>query len=242
MHDANSFLTLTYNSKNLPKDNSLDLKHFQDFCKRLRKRVGPFRYYHCGEYGDPAQGRRPHYHAIMFGLDFSSDRTLYQHTPRGDALYSSKMLNEVWGKGYCLIGAVTHESAAYVARYCMKKQGGDKSKAHYEHVNLDTGEVTQLKPEYATMSRRPGIGKPWLDKFRTDVYPQDFVVSEDGYQSRPPRFYDYVLDQVEPEQLKELKKERVKKGRKHRADNTYERLRVRETVKRSQLTQLHNTL
>lgn len=36
LHYENAFITLTYDEENLPLDNSLNLKHFQDFMKRLR--------------------------------------------------------------------------------------------------------------------------------------------------------------------------------------------------------------
>ena len=69
LHEHNCFITLTYNDENLPLNGSLDLKHFQDFMKRLRKKVSvPIRYFHCGEYGSRLQ--RPHYHLLLFGLDF----------------------------------------------------------------------------------------------------------------------------------------------------------------------------
>lgn len=36
LHNENAFITLTYDDEHLPLDNSLNLKHFQDFMKRLR--------------------------------------------------------------------------------------------------------------------------------------------------------------------------------------------------------------
>jgi len=67
-HENKSFITLTYNDKNAPKDHSLDPSHYKNFIKRLRKAIYPkkIRYYLVGEYGDHTQ--RPHYHAALFGL------------------------------------------------------------------------------------------------------------------------------------------------------------------------------
>ena len=66
LHKENCFITLTYNNNNLPKYKSLVKKELQDFFKRLRKKYGEgIRYYACGEYGP--KGKRPHYHAIIFG-------------------------------------------------------------------------------------------------------------------------------------------------------------------------------
>jgi hypothetical protein len=46
---------------------------------------------------------------------------------------------------------------------------------HYEVIDYDTGEVVDLKPEYTTMSRRPGIAGDWFDKYKDDVYPSDTI-------------------------------------------------------------------
>lgn len=244
MHVANSFLTLTYSDKHLPADLSLDLKHWQDFAKRLRqhycrlmKKAGlkppykPFRFYMCGEYGE-GKGERainPHYHALIFGQDFTEDRKHYKFTPRGDRLYTSELLDRIWGKGDVRIGAMSLESAHYVSRYAMTKQYGDRAAAHYEG----------RKPEFSTMSRRPGIGKPWLDKFESDVYPHDYVVGQDGKKTRPPRYFD---TQITDDQLEEVKAKRKTQALKHRANNTPERLCVRETVLKSRLNTLSRTL
>lgn len=38
LHKENSFITLTYDDEHLPEDGGLVKKHWQDFCKRLRKK------------------------------------------------------------------------------------------------------------------------------------------------------------------------------------------------------------
>ncbi len=206
---------------------SLVVSHWQDFAKRLRHRSGRFRFYHCGEYGETTA--RPHYHAAIFGLDFSADRELFK---RGNnPLWTSPLLEELWGHGFATIGKLTAETAQYVAGYIQKKLTGTKGRDFYETDQVDehTGEVFSLKPPYSTMSRRPGIGKTWLDKFHTDVYPSDHVISK-GIKSRPPAFYDYCLNLRDPSALAALKRKRAAEGRKHRDNNTPERLATRETV------------
>lgn len=87
--------------------------------KRLRKNTGcPIRYFVCGEYGDT--NGRPHYHAIIFGYDWP-DKRRHSSGSRGDALYTSKKLDEQWSHGACYIGNVSPDSCGYVARYVMKK-------------------------------------------------------------------------------------------------------------------------
>lgn len=221
LHAANSFITLTYDNEHLPDDGGLDVSHWQKFAKRLRQAIGPFRFFHCGEYGDAS--RRPHYHACMFGVDFSSDRILLREDGF-NSLYVSPLLTRTWGLGHCSVGALTYESAAYVARYVMKKATGPKADFEYLRVDSDTGECWAVKPPYITMSRRPGIASAWFDKFADDVYPEDVVVY-DGRRFRPPRFYDSRLPESE---LEGLKVKRRRKAALREEDLTPDRLKVRE--------------
>lgn len=221
MHDSNCFLTLTYSPAHLPLNGGLRVRDWQLFAKRLRKRVGKFRYMHCGEYGD--ENQRPHYHALLFGQDFSSDRVHWKGEG-ATKLYTSAILEDCWGLGFCTIGSFSFQTAAYVSRYILKKVTGANAPDHYQRVDADTGEVYQVKPEYVSMSRRPGLGSSWFDKFSSDVYPRDEVVLE-GKRYRPPRFYDSKL----PEKvLKDLKVARLTKARGHADDQTPDRLLTRE--------------
>jgi len=238
LHDQNCFVTLTYDDAHLPADSGLDKSHFQDFIRSLRKRTDvPIRYYHCGEYGD--RTRRPHYHACIFGFDFQ-DKVLFSEKG-GNRLFTSDFLSRVWTRGHSSVGEVTFESAAYVARYVMKKVFGTDSTEHYTRVDPATGEWFEVSPEYTTMSRRPGIGKPWLDKFKTDVYPSDFVVVR-GVKMRPPRYYDRLFSQEFPFELAALKLQREKNAAPFLSDRTPERLIVREQVQRARLSNLKRGL
>lgn len=211
-HEQNSFITLTYEDKYLPEGGSLSVRDWQLFAKRLRRRGAEFRYFMCGEYGD--QLSRPHYHACLFGFDFP-DRE--QITGGRHPLYSSKLLDSCWPYGFTAIGDVTFESAAYVARYCVKKITGEKADDHYNGI----------QPEFTTMSRRPGIGTPWLEDYLEDVYPSDEVVIRGGIKSRPPRFYDSTLEKWD-EQLHES----VKKARKLRPSSEQESLQRLSEIER----------
>ncbi len=239
LHEDNCFITLTYNNESLPEDGSLNKKHFQDFMKRLRKKFKnkKIRYYHCGEYGD--KNFRPHYHAIIFGLEFA-DQELFT-VINGEKLYISKTLKKLWPLGYHTIGNVTFESAAYVARYVMKKVNGKNAKNHYERVNPDTGEIYSLVPEYNTMSRRPGIAAGWFDKYKDDVYPSDNIhLREKTF--RPPKFYDKMYEHLMPDEMEKIKKQRMINMAKHADDNTADRLAVKEQVKKAQLNKLIRSL
>lgn len=235
MHDDNAFLTLTYDDAHLPKDLSLDKSHFRGFIKRLRARHnGRISYFHCGEYGE--ENGRPHYHAILFGIGFP-DKYLYSTNGRGDKIYCSSFLSSVWRYGNAMIGNVTFESAAYCARYCLKKVTGDAADEHYRRVTED-GEVVWLEPEYASMSLRPAIGKTWFQLYGDDVIGRDSIVVA-GREARVPRYYDKL--RVE-EELKPQKFNRKLKALEHKSDQTPERLAVREEVKLAATKQLKRSL
>lgn len=240
MHENNSFITLTFNPESLAarkNPHSLDVRDWQLFMKRLKKNAGgkKIRFFHCGEYGE--LNKRPHYHACLFGHDFS-DKELWKETKTGHKLYTSKELEKAWPYGFSTIGDVTFESAAYVARYIMKKITGDDAEHHYTKFDDLTGEILcDLKPEYTTMSRRNGIGQSWYEKYKDDVYPHDFVVIN-GMKMKPPKYYDSLLQTDRPFEFDEIKELREKDGEKHLDNNTPERLKVREVVKNAQISQL----
>lgn len=197
--ESNCFISLTYSDEFLPADGSLCLKHFQDFFKRLRFRFGSgIRFFHCGEYGE--QFGRPHYHACIFNFDFP-DRVLFSDA-RGVKLYTSAILDDLWGFGFCTIGDVTFESAAYVARYITKKITGSLAEAHY----------CGRKPEYTTMSRRPGIGKTWFQRFASDVFPSDQVVLR-GKVMKAPNYYSRLFELAYPSDFVRVKRKRNKQAK-----------------------------
>ncbi len=223
LHDQNSFVTLTYADEHLPPGGSLRKADFQKFMKRLRRRCSSdrIRFFHCGEYG--ARLARPHYHALLFGHAFP-DRVPWS-VRNEHPVWRSDSLEALWPFGQSEIGSVSFSSAAYVARYVTKKVTGRAAEAHYQSVDRSTGEVVDREPEYATMSRRPGIGHGWLERYFGDVYPSDEVVSR-GRAAKPPRYYDNVLSVRDPELWASIKRDRAKA--RSREDETPARLSVRE--------------
>lgn len=238
LHQANQYVTLTYSDEHLPSDGGLHYPHFQKFMRRLRKEFGRVRFYMCGEYGEKLG--RPHYHAILFGLHLP-DLEYFRHTESGDQLYTSDSLTEVWGKGHVSVGAVTFESAAYVARYVMKKVTGPRAEEHYRRVDADTGEVFQVSPEFTRMSLKPGIGADWLAKFRTDVYPHD-QVNIHGRWVRPPRFYDRQLESIDYQAFEAIQPGRYQRALSVARENTAARLQSRELVTRAKLSLKKRTI
>ena len=240
LHQNNCFITLTYDDAHLPSDQSLHYKDFQLFLKRLRKKYTgvQIRYYMAGEYGE--NFGRPHFHACLFGLDFH-DKKLWKRTSSGSLIHRSKELETLWPFGYSSIGDLNFESAAYVARYIMKKQTGKHSEKHYQYTSLETGEIVQMQPEFNKMSLKPGIGYEWYKKYRSDVYPHDYVVIR-GKKVKPPKFYDKKYKTDYPYEYDSLIYQREKTAKLHSADNTPERLLVKEQVQKAKLLKLKRTL
>lgn len=234
-----SFITLTYDPENLPQNGSLNKKHFQKFIKSLRKRTKQkIRYYHCGEYGDALA--RPHYHAILFGYDFPDKEPFFEK--KGQITYTSELLTKTWKKGHATIGTATIESAAYVARYCMKKINGDQAEHHYKRLNPATGELTDVIPEYATMSLKPAIGREWFEKYMDDIYPHGFAIGPNLKKMKPPKYYERLFKELDPEAAEQLRKARLSKAKEQSANSTPERLATRERVMEQKLDKLIRNL
>jgi len=233
LHEAslyadNSFITLTYDKKNLPQDNSLDKKAFPKFIRSLRqKNKGTkIRYYACGEYGD--NFGRPHYHAILFNY-FPNDVV-----PLTKDLYTSKEISDSWlNQGFISVGNVTFDSAAYVSSYVDKKIKGKDKVSHYILYDPQTGELAEpnsshleiqnyikrgfkwlKEPEFSLMSRGgrngKGIAYKWFDKYKNDAYPSDSL-HINGTKMKPPKYYDSQYEILYPEEMQKIKLKRAEK-------------------------------
>lgn len=203
--EQNCFVTLTYDDEHLPVDNSLEYRDVQLFLKKLRKRFAgndvspdgrrPIRFFCSGEYGSDTG--RAHYHVLMFNFDFAK-----KHKVTKD-LYESDDLNDLWNMGYASVGRVTPASAAYVSQYALKKVLGRDSEMAY--VDPWTGSIR--KKEFCVMSRRPGIGYWWYERYKSDFLPRDAVIYN-GRRVRVPRFYGEKFGEEYPELYEEVKEVR----------------------------------
>lgn len=231
-HDSTYFLTLTYDDEHLPLKSrycheyvddstgevlsvpvaTLSLDDVQRWKKRLAKAWSkrsdkPLRFYGCGEYGDTTM--RPHYHFLVFGLDLTDDELTYYKTSAAgkinSTLYNCDWITKTWGNGHVVIGKGTFESAGYIARYVLKKRG-----AIDKQFYLDNG----LLPPFINMSRRPGIGLPYLERV------SEVIVNDDGIDDihistanggKTIRISGYMLDKlsvVYPEIVTKVKDQR----------------------------------
>lgn len=206
-HDQNSFITLTYDDYHLPSDGKISKEALQKFFKRLRRDGTKIRYLACGEYGGLT--RRPHYHAIIFGKDW-----LEGAIPITDKLYTNQHLYDYWQQGHVSIAPVTMASICYVCGYVNKKRDDDDT------FNL--------------MSRRPGIGHTWLDKYGDDIARTGVVSIEGQSYQVPKRYLDW-----KPEELFGVKKDRAQYMAKNMRDVdsylTYKRQAAREKNLRANL-------
>lgn len=175
-----------------------------DARKEARKKAPKVRFFHCGEYGE--KNGRPHYHAILFGYDFSDK--VYLTTVGGHIYWHSPMLRKIWDYGHNVVAGVSFESCAYTARYITKKQTGEGTDEFY--TDPETGEV--YLREYCTQSRHPGIGATWYEKHgMSDVHNNDYIVPMDkpNLKMRPPRYYDKLLNDKNPELFEQIKEARA---------------------------------
>lgn len=246
LYPQNCFVTLTFreacplDGENIDPTVSLHKYHFQRFVKRLRRQMAlgllikkrkdkkgyvpkyqspKIRYLHCGEYGENLG--RPHHHAIFFNFD-PPDK-LYWKTKEGNRLYTSKLLEDLWSYGFVVIGDVSFESAAYVARYIEKKITGENAEGYYDG----------RKPEYSTMSRRPGLGNDWFKKYTDDIFPKDFVVIR-GKRSNVPKYYNKLYELTNPDEYGSIRTVRLNSA-KQNVDNNTARLLAGETIKKAQM-------
>lgn len=224
LYDHNAFITLTYDDEHLPEHNSLNYHDLKKFIKRVRKRLGHFRYYAVGEYGD--RTNRPHYHLCVFGHGFNTDKIIIRETPT--RLWTQTWLQLAWGLGNVSIGALTFETARYTASYVTKKL---RSKQTYVRVDTETGLLVPL--EQPKSLKTDNLGKRWLHKWMDQVIQHDYVIIN-GKRQKPPKAYDKWLKELSPSTVEDIKKERKRKAKQNklseqqrhaRAKNAHARLR-----------------
>lgn len=209
---------------------SLRYEDFQLFMKRLRRKIGPVRFFMCGEYGENFD--RPHFHALLFGYSFPDAKRVYSDA----GLSRSETLEKLWPHGFATVGEVTYASARYVASYCVKKVTGTAAEEHYRRVDPYTGEIVPIEPEFCHMSLKPGIGLRWLAKYWKEVYLSGHhAVMINGTKKRVPRYFDKKMDEIVPLLMDDVEFQRALHAQNYREDQTPERLEVRERVERARL-------
>lgn len=201
-HDPDDcwFVTLTYDNDHIVDlcrsekgFYSLNKRDLQLFMKRLRRSIEPakVRFYAVGEYG--GHTLRPHFHLILFNAPLAQWSMEQLHKSAIGYVYqSSELLNGLWPFGYNVCAPVTWESCAYTARYMLKKLKGKES---------DFYDSEGLERPFATMSRKPGIGKSYFDSME-NFAESTFICAPAGNgvkQFPPPAYFERQFEQIDPE-------------------------------------------
>lgn len=167
------FITLTYDEEHLPIHRKSGLAYVskrdcQNFLKRLRASIYPFkiRYFLVSEYGP--NNFRPHYHMILFDFPHELKNKL------------DEILESAWNNGFIRVDPVNSARIHYVTGYCLDNSLYPK--------NLDK--------VFMLCSRRPAIGHRFLysvgivdycSSNETDLLP----VEQNGniFKVKIPRYY-----------------------------------------------------
>ncbi len=224
------FITLTYDDEHLPfgqpvKDvqgnvlspalPTLSKDEFRAFNKRLRRyfeyhfNIHNIRFYVGAEYGD--KSARPHYHVIYFNLPIP-DLVKYKNNFNGDVLYTSKILEGIWGKGFVVIASMSWQSAAYVSRYVLKKRNGSLS---LEKLGIEN--------QFQLCSNKPGIGREFYERNKDRIYENDELFIPGRGSTPPPSYFDRLYDSDRTERMYVVKENRLRKAQfaeSHMLDNT----------------------
>lgn len=183
-HENSIFITLTYDDEHIKRScgnvmcgdpslcdyeicgPSLVKRDLQKFFKRVRRRLDSehrkIRYFACGEYGDI--NKRPHYHAIVFGLSLQ----------RAD----KDMVKDCWTDGLIHFGLAEADSIRYVSQYIDKKFNGDLAVAEYT--------AKCREPVFKISSL--GIGREFVESNAVQLRTNQFCTVK-GKRVSLPRYY-----------------------------------------------------
>lgn len=162
------FITLTYNDDHLPDKGSLKKKDLQNFFKRLRKNSQrKIKYFASGEYGDTTL--RPHYHAIIFGLDLNDKQLICDNWTYCD--WDNK---DIYNKSF---GLAEPDSITYVCKYVDKVESGD-----FEAIFKACG----IEPPFKISSQ--GIGLQYMVDNINNIINQGYLRYKNTKKSIP-RYY-----------------------------------------------------
>lgn len=219
-YECNQFITLTYDQEHIkwvtgvnretgeieqvttlvPEDLAKFMKDLRRYYEYHYNHKG-IRFYACGEYGSNTY--RAHFHLIVFNLPIF-DKTKFFINKTGEQIYQSETIQQIWGKGQITVGDVTWNSAAYVARYVMKKIKGKDAKDTYKKLGI--------VPEFVRMSRKPGIAWQYYEDNKDKIYETDEIILTNkegrGERVKPSKYYDRLYDLESPEAMKAIKQQR----------------------------------
>lgn len=204
--DSGCFITLTYNPAKCPKDYALRKKDLQDFLKRLRRHIeyhklGHIRaFFGVGEYGE--KYGRPHYHLIILGWS-PNDLQYHSESYSGETLYTSKTVEDCWGKGFAPVGVVKSEAAAYVARYGRKIFANSQGKCKQSPFMLASRNIPLSNGEYGALGAEWVVQNHKVLRFGYLNHP-----TKAGVKRRIPEYYFDLLERWYPDEYEVIKQKR----------------------------------
>jgi len=152
-HEHTLFITLTYAPEHQPtcidpnsqeELGTLRKADLITFLKAIQRSAStipsstnfpgkPGRYYACAEYGTKTE--RPHYHAILFGLEPTWHETI----------------EKTWKHGFVSTRTADRSSLRYTLKYCLKNES-----------DPDSPWLRGRQPTFALMSKQPPLGTSYL--------------------------------------------------------------------------------
>lgn len=211
-----SFITLTYDDEHiehLPSSNiqyydsntnswrdrkSLDFNDLRTFLMRYRNDINhqKLKYYACGEYGDNGEGKRPHFHIIMFGQGVNSktrqllkDNWRYCDEDRFNGINAGLAYAEA-------------DSMLYVTSYVRKKLVSKMAQTEYYDKGLlppDSRSSAGLGYQYY-LDNRERIIRDMCIRFSGKKYPiPKYFVDKDPFLKAKiqKNSYEYNMQQME---------------------------------------------
>lgn len=172
-------VTLSYDNNYL-ESKELVKSDYQKWLKKLRKSVYPIRlsYFIAGEYG--SKRLRPHYHAIIFGINRMHYTLLEWNGVEKDCFINNKLqtviLNgRLWEKGSVVVDDFNKAGAKYISGYVVKKMDKEKDKR-----------LKGMVPEFYRMSLRPAIGKEAVKKISDVLMDKNIGLGVDRFIKEGP--------------------------------------------------------
>lgn len=213
-HLYNCMITLTYDKYKYNKSGHFDGKHLEEmpvdptievskrhiqlFIKRLRKHFSgqKIKYICAAEYG--SKTHRAHYHLILFGVRFP-DLRYYKKSSRGNVIYNSSLLEELWSMGICTVDNinVSEASARYCTKYCAKSRSEDTFMLFSQGIGIDSLMKSFNGECYWVNGRRYPIPRSVWQRYIMRKYKEKYPRIDYRYVNRDYSFpdkYSYLKD------------------------------------------------
>lgn len=230
--DRNCFVTLSWRDEAMPSNPAEARYELRKFQARFRAEFGAGkRFFGCMELGE--RFSRPHAHFIVYGEDFKEACRPLGSSKSRNPLWTNPVLDRIWPFGFAWVGEFTSDSAAYVARYVVKKAG---QPAVVSLAHPVTGELadwpTVYRPFYPL---RPALGVRFLEEFSEDVW--SGLRARGGARVPTPRAYSKRLKVVDPDRYEQLVEDRIQAmtAKRDVSEESPQRMEAKAEVMRAKL-------